>query len=116
MTANFKALCRIFTMIVKVDMKSGECIIIKNGETHGIDVSGVTNFGQLIEVLTGRLSSQADADRLSAFTNLSTLMERVGSKSHVLEDFKFADCGWGQALSIIVCSHSSTSMRSSRKR
>ena len=94
MTANFKALCRIFTMIVKVDMKSGECIIIKNGETHGIDVSGVTNFGQLIEVLTGRLSSQADADRLSAFTNLSTLMERVGSKSHVLEDFKFADCGW----------------------
>ena len=70
MTANFKALCRIFMMIVKVDMKSGECIIIKNGETHGIDVSGVTNFGQLIEVLTGRLSSQADADRLSAFTNL----------------------------------------------
>ena len=94
MTANFKALCRIFMLIVKIDLKSGECIIIKNGDAHGIDVSGVSNFGQLIGLLTARLYSQTDAQRLSAFTNLSTLCERVGDKTRVIDDYRFAGCGW----------------------
>ena len=97
MTESIKALSRIFLVIVKIDLESGDCIVIKNGEDRGLDLDGVTCVRDLNQRLSSYLCVQTDAPRLESFLTLSTLKERFSGKVHLREDFRFRETGWGRA-------------------
>ena len=94
MTESIKALSRIFVSIVKIDLGKGDCIVIKNGEDKGMDLNGITRLEELCRVLSQRLFTQEDAERLEAFLLSSSLSERLSQQFHLRDDFRFKESGW----------------------
>ena len=94
MTESIKALSRIFVSIVKIDLRKGDCIVIKNGEDKGMDLNGITRLEELCRVLSQRLFTQEDAERLEAFLLSSSLSERLSQQFHLRDDFRFKESGW----------------------
>ena len=94
MTESIKALSRIFVSIVKIDLRKGDCIVIKNGEDKGMDLNGITRLEELCRVLSQRLFAAEDAERLEAFLLSSSLSERLSQQFHLRDDFRFKESGW----------------------
>ena len=94
MTESIKALSRIFVSIVKIDLRKGDCIVIKNGEDKGMDLNGITRLEELCRVLSQRLFAAEDAERLAAFLLSSSLSERLSQQFHLRDDFRFKESGW----------------------
>ena len=94
MTESIKALSRIFVSIVKIDLRKGDCIVIKNGEDKGMDLNGITRLEELCRVLSQRLFAAKDAERLAAFLLSSSLSERLSQQFHLRDDFRFKESGW----------------------
>ena len=94
MTESIKALSRIFVSIVKIDLRKGDCIVIKNGEDKGMDLNGITRLEELCRVLSQRLFAAEDTERLAAFLLSSSLSERLSQQFHLRDDFRFKESGW----------------------
>ena len=94
MTESIKALSRIFVSIVKIDLRKGDCIVIKNGEDKGMDLNGITRLEELCRFFSQRLFTQEDAERLEAFLLSSSLSERLSQQFHLRDDFRFKESGW----------------------
>ena len=101
MTESIKALSRIFVSIVKIDLRKGDCIVIKNGEDKGMDLNGITRLEELCRVLSQRLFTQEDAERLEAFLLSSSLSERLSQQFHLRDDFRFKESGWARVSLIL---------------
>ena len=101
MTESIKALSRIFVSIVKIDLGKGDCIVIKNGEDKGMDLNGITRLEELCRVLSQRLFTQEDAERLEAFLLSSSLSERLSQQFHLRDDFRFKESGWARVSLIL---------------
>ena len=101
MTESIKALSRIFVSIVKIDLRKGDCIVIKNGEDKGMDLNGITRLEELCRVLSQRLFAAEDAERLAAFLLSSSLSERLSQQFHLRDDFRFKESGWARVSLIL---------------
>ena len=101
MTESIKALSRIFVSIVKIDLGKGDCIVIKNGEDKGMDLNGITRLEELCRVLSQRLFTEEDAERLEAFLLSSSLSERLSQQFHLRDDFRFKESGWARVSLIL---------------
>ena len=92
MNNSIRAISRIFTAIVKINVKTGECVVIKNGHPQGVDVTGVEHVDALAERLKENLQNDNDAQRITDFVGKATL-ENI-CYLHLNEDFQFRCCGW----------------------
>ena len=94
MNVNISALCNIYLMITKIDLKSKECITIKDGADDGFAIGGVTNAREFVDVLVANLASPDDAKRLREYVDFETVLQRIGGQTHLFGDYRFKRPGW----------------------
>ena len=93
MNNSIKAISRIFAAIIKINVTTGDCVVIKSSSVLGMDFEGVVHVSDLITRLQKGLLQESDAPRMTDFVEKATL-ETISEEVHLSDDFQFSCCGW----------------------